>query len=66
MVHAQATRILTQPTANGKLSAVGAEFMVGDKVYVANAAEEVILSAGYMLFLSRVSVLMLAVVIVAP
>ena len=47
MVNAQVSRVHTQMTMNGKLSAVGVEFSVGDQEYSVNAIEEVILSAGY-------------------
>ena len=47
MVNAPVARVLTDKTASGKLAAVGVEFFVDSKPYIANARHEVIISAGY-------------------
>ena len=47
MINATVTRAVTGGTAGGQLRATGVEFIVDDRMHVASAKEEVILSAGY-------------------
>ncbi|KZT05544.1 GMC oxidoreductase [Laetiporus sulphureus 93-53] len=46
LTSASVNRMHTDTTMNGKLSAMGVEFLHGDKTYIVNAKKEVILSAG--------------------
>ena len=50
MINALASRILTEKSSNGKLNAVGVEFIVSGKRYVVNAKEEVLVCAGCVFF----------------
>ena len=49
LVGANGRRVLTERTANQKLSAIGVEFGYGGATYVVNAREDVILCAGFVL-----------------